>query len=30
MLLAIVYVWWYALSGRRRRLLHIAAVSLIG
>jgi hypothetical protein len=30
MLLAIAYVWWYALSGRRRRLLHIAAASLIG
>jgi hypothetical protein len=30
MLLAIAYVCWYALSGRRRRLLHIAAASLIG
>ena len=30
MLLAIAYVWWYALSGRRRLLLHIAAASLIG
>ena len=30
MLLAIAYVWWYALSGRRRRPLHIAAASLIG
>jgi hypothetical protein len=30
MLLAIAYVWWYALSGRRRHLLHIAAASLIG
>src|SRR5215208_4535483 len=30
MLLAIAYVWWYALSVRRRRLLHIAAASLIG
>jgi AAA ATPase domain len=30
MLLAISYVWWYALSARRRRLLHIAAASLIG
>ena len=30
MLLAIAYVWWYALSARRRRLLHIAAASLIG
>jgi len=29
-LLAIAYVWWYALSGRRGRLLHIAAASLIG
>jgi hypothetical protein len=30
MLLAITYVWWCALSGRRDRLLHIAAPSLIG
>jgi hypothetical protein len=30
MLLAIVYVWWCALSGRRGRLLDIAAASLIG
>ena len=30
MLLAIAYVWWCALSGHRRRLLHIAAASLIG
>src|SRR3712207_9163553 len=30
MLLAIAYVWWCALSGRRGRLLHIAAASLIG
>jgi len=30
MLLAIAYVWWYALSSRRRLLLHIAAASLIG
>jgi hypothetical protein len=30
MLLTIAYVWWYALSGRRRRLLHIAAAPLIG
>ena len=30
MLLAIAYVWWYALSGRRRRLLHVAAAALIG
>jgi hypothetical protein len=29
-LLAIAYVWWCALTGRRDRLLHIAAVSLIG
>ena len=29
-LLAIAYVWWCALSGRRDRLLHIAAASLIG
>jgi hypothetical protein len=30
MLLAIAYVWWCALTGRRGRLLHIAAASLIG
>src|SRR5215207_293584 len=30
MLLAIAYVWWCALSGRRDRLLRIAAASLIG
>jgi hypothetical protein len=30
MLLAIAYVWWCALSGRRGRLLHLAAASLIG
>jgi hypothetical protein len=30
MLLAIAYVWWCALSGRRGRLLHIAAALLIG
>ena len=30
MLLAITYVWWCALSGRRGRLLHIAAATLIG
>jgi hypothetical protein len=30
MLLAIAKVWWYTLSGRRGRLLHIAAASLIG
>ena len=30
MLLAIAYVWWCALSGRRDRLLHLAAASLIG
>src|SRR5215218_8325423 len=30
MLLAIAYVWWCALSGRRDRLLHVAAASLIG
>src|SRR3712207_2776725 len=30
MLLAIAYVWWCALSGRRGRLLHMAAASLIG
>ena len=30
MLLAIAYVWWCALSGRRGRLLHIAATLLIG
>lgn len=29
-LLAIAYVWWCALSGRRDRLLHIAAATLIG
>jgi hypothetical protein len=29
-LLAIAYVWWCALTGRRDRLLHIAAASLIG
>jgi hypothetical protein len=29
-LLAIAYVWWCALTGRRGRLLHIAAASLIG
>jgi hypothetical protein len=29
-LLAIAYVWWCTLSGRRGRLLHIAAASLIG
>ena len=29
-LLAIAYVWWCALSGRRDRKLHIAAASLIG
>src|SRR5215210_3835281 len=29
MLPAIAYGWWLALSGRRRRLLHIAAASLI-
>ncbi len=29
-LLAIAYVWWCALSGRRGRLLYIAAASLIG
>ena len=29
-LLAIAYVWWCALSGRRGRLLRIAAASLIG
>ena len=29
-LLAIAYVWWCALSGRRDRLLRIAAASLIG
>jgi hypothetical protein len=27
--LAIAYVWWCALSGRRVRLLHIAAATLI-
>ena len=30
MLLAIAYVWWCALSGRRDRLLRLAAASLIG
>ena len=30
MLLAICYVWWCALSGRRDRLLRVAAASLIG
>ena len=30
MLLAIAHVWWCALSGRRDRLLHVAARSLIG
>jgi hypothetical protein len=30
MLLAIAYVWWCALGGRRGRLLHVAAASLIG
>ena len=30
MLLAIAYVWWCALSGRRGRMLRIAAASLIG
>jgi hypothetical protein len=29
-LLAIFYVWWRALTGRRGRLLHVAAASLIG
>jgi len=29
-LLAIAYVWWCALTGRRGRLLHIAAATLIG
>jgi hypothetical protein len=29
-LLAIAYVWWCALSGRRGRLLYIAAATLIG
>src|SRR5215207_8616183 len=29
-LLAITYVWWCALTGRRGRLLRIAAASLIG
>ena len=29
-LLAIAYVWWCALSGRRGRLLRIAAASLVG
>jgi hypothetical protein len=30
MLLAIAYVWWCALRGRRDQLLRIAATSLIG
>jgi hypothetical protein len=30
MLLAIAYLWWCALSGRRDHLLHVAAASLIG
>jgi hypothetical protein len=30
MLLAIAYVWWCALRGRRDQLLRIAAASLIG
>ena len=30
MLLAITYVWWCALSGRRDQLLRIASASLIG
>jgi hypothetical protein len=29
-LLAIAYVWWCALSGRRGRLLRVAATTLIG
>ena len=29
-LLAIAYVWWCALTGRRGRLLRVAAASLIG
>jgi len=29
-LLAIAYVWWCTLSGRRGRLLYIAAATLIG
>ena len=29
-LLSIAYVWWCALAGRRDRLLHIAAATLIG
>ena len=29
-LLAIAYVWWCVLSGRRGRMLHIAAATLIG
>jgi hypothetical protein len=29
-LLSIGYVWWCALTGRRDRLLHIAAATLIG
>jgi hypothetical protein len=30
MLLAIAYVWWCALGGRRGRLLRVAVASLIG
>jgi len=30
MLLSLSYVWWCALSGRRGRLLRVAAASLIG
>lgn len=30
MLLAIGYVWWCALTGRRGRLLHIAVATLLG
>jgi len=29
-LLAIAYVWWCALSGRRDRLLHVAVAALVG
>jgi hypothetical protein len=29
-LLAIAYVWWCAITGRRDRLLHIAVATLIG
>ena len=29
-LLAIVYVWWCAITGRRARLLRIAVATLIG